>query len=45
MFYYVESLLAREDLEINADLAKQVIDLYCDIYMLSGNHELINDPA
>lgn len=29
--------------EFCPELAEKVIDLYCDIFQLSGNHEVIND--
>ena len=41
MFFYLEGLMAVDDLEINPELAKQIIDLYCDITQLSGRDELI----
>ena len=44
MFFYLEGLMAVDDLEINPELAKQIIDLYCDIKMLSGNVDAITDP-
>ena len=34
MFYYLESLMGLADLECNIDMARQIIDLYCDIVML-----------
>jgi hypothetical protein len=34
MFFYVEGLIGRDDLQITSELAKQILDLYCDIVML-----------
>jgi len=34
MFFYLEKLVSMDDLEIDCDLARQILDLYCDIVML-----------
>lgn len=34
MFFYLEKLVSMDDLEIDSDLARQILDLYCDIVML-----------
>lgn len=34
MFFYVETLVGKDDLLIDSDLARQILDLYCDIVML-----------
>jgi len=34
MFFYVERLLTLDDLTINQEFAKHILDLYCDIVML-----------
>jgi len=34
MFFYLERLVGLPDLELDLDLARQILDLYCDIVML-----------
>ena len=34
MFYYLEKLLTLRDLRVDAEMAKQIIDLYSDIIIL-----------
>ena len=40
MFYYVEKLMSLDDLNVNSEIAKQILDLYCDIIMLQ-----VSDPT
>ena len=35
MFYYLEGIMNLDDLQLNSDLAIQILDLYCDIVMLN----------
>lgn len=42
MFFYLESLMNLEDLETNVEMAKQIIDLYCDIVMLQTQETSLN---
>ena len=44
MFYYIEGLMADTEMEVDPNFAEKVIDLYCDIKMLSGNVDAITDP-
>ena len=41
MFYYIEGLMAHDDLVVCPELAEKVIDLYCDIHLLSGDPDTI----
>lgn len=44
MFYYIESMLQDDDLDVTPELAVKVMDLYCDINHLSDNADSLNDP-
>lgn len=37
MFYFIEGLMKKDDLSVNPELARQVLDLYSDIVMLQYN--------
>ena len=43
MFYYLESLMNLDDLETSVEMAKQIIDLYCDIVMLQTQETSLNE--
>jgi len=35
MFFYLERLLALDDVELDPEFCKHILDLYCDIVMLN----------
>ena len=37
MFHYLEALMQATDLERTAELAVQIIDLYCDLVVMQTN--------
>lgn len=37
MFYYLDSLLQKDDLKMSEEFGKLIVDLYCDIAMLQSN--------
>jgi len=34
MFFYIERLVTLKDLRVDPELAKQILELYCDIVVL-----------
>ena len=42
MFFYLETLVAQEDLELDTEFAKQILDLYSDIVMLNTSDGIDN---
>lgn len=44
MFFYLEKVMTLEDLQVNAELAKQILDLYCDIVILQMQ-DAASDPS
>lgn len=43
MFYYIEGMLSKDELDVTPELVVKVLDLYCDISLLSENADSVSD--
>jgi len=41
MFYYLEGILSLQDLQVNEEFGKQLMDLYCDLVDMQASDDLL----